>query len=293
MSDITIDQIEILRLVDQTGSVVDAAKKLKRSHSSLLYSIGQLELALNQKVVDRTEYRLKISPFGRQVLQHGHKILEQRQKILDLSKQVGSGWPQSMSIVYDGFLDVQPILRAANHVSTISRRTQVSIYAEHLRGVRDLFEKERADAMLSVFEEQNIHGVGYDLKPIRSWLVCHKDYGAAERKMTDMELASWPFLIVKGTDERLELPTRDLDCQAIVQLGDFYAKKLAIMSGYGFGWLPEYLISQELKSKKLVPIRWNSDSRYLFKPRMYTNHLVAGSKAIELFVSKYLLLNKV
>ena len=52
-------------------------------------------------------------------------------------------------------------------------------------------------------------------------------------------------------------------------LNDFAAKKAALLSGVGFGWMPDYFVVREIERGTLRVLHWTGTSTHLFKPRLY------------------------
>jgi DNA-binding transcriptional LysR family regulator len=51
-------------------------------------------------------------------------------------------------------------------------------------------------------------------------------------------------------------------------LSDFFTKKQAVMMGLGFGWMPMYLIRDELSRGVLCEVPYEGGSRYAFAPML-------------------------
>ena len=49
-------------------------------------------------------------------------------------------------------------------------------------------------------------------------------------------------------------------------LSDFSTKREALLMGLGFGWVPAYLVEEDLKRGDLVEVPYERGSRYSFTP---------------------------
>ncbi len=126
--------------------------------------------------------------------------------------------------------------------------------------------------MISVMPAATPKLRGTKLAPIRARLVAHKMHPLVRRTsglVTREDLAAEVLLTVRGSDPRLELSTSDIEPSFSVELNDFQAKKAAILSKMGFGWLPEHLITSERESGLLKEVRWRGASVHHFEPRLY------------------------
>lgn len=69
MENITIDQIKCFQTLVDQGSFSQAAHQLNRAKSTVRYAIGQLELQLGFKVIDRSQYRPALTSEGKEFLE--------------------------------------------------------------------------------------------------------------------------------------------------------------------------------------------------------------------------------
>ncbi len=93
----------------------------------------------------------------------------------------------------------------------------------------------------------------------------------AKRRGTlkDEELAEHLLLTVRGSDPRLQLSTGVLETRSTVHLNDFAAKKAAILEGLGYGWLPEHLVTRELRRGELKALKLTGGATHVFHPQLY------------------------
>ncbi len=286
-SPISLDSLRILDCLDREGSVSQASKVFNRAHSALLYSIAQLERNLGAKLIDRSGYRLRLTPFGKQVLKKGQEILALEAQLRALGDLQTAGWEAELRIIYDGLVDPTALLAAAMGVRRQNPEIVFSLYSEFLGGVESAFEAQNANAMISILPVQSKNVQTHPLPELRSLLVAHRDHPLAQGRKTYRDLQQFPFLVVRGSDERLAMSTEGLIGNSTVHVADFVTKKLGLLSQYGFGWMPEYLVQKEIKQKLLKPIRWERESIHIFKPCICSRKSVSGFQGISLFTKLY------
>jgi DNA-binding transcriptional LysR family regulator len=56
--------------------------------------------------------------------------------------------------------------------------------------------------------------------------------------------------------------------ERVFYLSDFSAKKRALSMGVGFGWMPTYLVEDELRAGQLREVHYSGGSRYQFNPML-------------------------
>ncbi|MCJ8277751.1 MAG: LysR family transcriptional regulator, partial [Bdellovibrionales bacterium] len=78
---ITLDQIQCLQIVSDVGSLNGAAEKLNKAKSAVSYTIGKLEDQLGFPVLDRSQYRIKLTPKGEAFLIKARPLLHQSERL--------------------------------------------------------------------------------------------------------------------------------------------------------------------------------------------------------------------
>lgn len=284
-SPVTLDQLHVLDVLERAGSVAQAALILRRAHSALLYSVRNLESHLNVQLVDRSGYRLSLTPVGMRILEKARAVLQAEEDLRALASMHDAGWETELKLVYDGLIDPSPLLSAAMKVREKSPATQLSLYSEFLGGVELAFERHDAAAMITLFHDAVAYPRFQTLKPVRSLLVAHRDHALTHGKQRVKDLQQHPFLMVRGTDGRLEMSTKGIAPSSTFHVADFVTKKLPLLKKYGYGWMPEYLIAGELKRKTLRIIQWEGSSEHVFRPVLCFRSRLAEGPALRLFSS--------
>ena len=124
--------------------------------------------------------------------------------------------------------------------------------------------------MISVLPPQHLALRARPMTPFRALLVAHRAHPLGGRAAaTDDDLRAEVLLVVRGSDPRLQLSTAALDVPTVVSLNDFHAKKMAILDGLGFGWMPEHLVAKELRRGTLARVRWKGGSSHTYYPHVY------------------------
>ena len=88
---ITIDNIKCLLAIQETGSITQAANKLYRAKSAVIYAIQSLENQLGFKVLDKSKYRPTLTPKGQEFLYCSKNLLNEYDQFIDQCKQIYSG----------------------------------------------------------------------------------------------------------------------------------------------------------------------------------------------------------
>lgn len=183
-------------------------------------------------------------------------------------------------------MPLERILKTIKNITKKEIPTRFHIRAEFLGSVENSFLENEADLMISVLSPSKTPLECIALEEVPAFLVAHRDHPLVqdEVKVSAKQIAEFPILTVRGSAPQLNMSTSEIESSSTIQLNDFNSKKLAIMNGLGYGWLPQYLIEDELKSQKMKMIRWNKSNKHIFKPHLYFKSSKKLGNAGKLFV---------
>jgi DNA-binding transcriptional LysR family regulator len=271
---ITLEQARTLDAFAKAGSLQAAAKALHKAHSAVLYALKQLEAQTDLTLFDRSGYRTKLTLAGEEVLRHCRRLLDAESSLYAACAELRSGWEPVLRVVFDAIVPLSPVLEVVRALKAARAPTRVQLSVDSLSGVEERFEAEGAQVMISVLPPRHKGLTVVALPKLKARLVAHRTHPLTRvtRPLTGEDLSAHVLLTVRGSDPRLQLPTAQLEEQSTVHLSDFHAKKAAIAAGIGFGWLPDWLIEQELHKGELVALNLPQGSVHVFEPRLAYRH---------------------
>jgi DNA-binding transcriptional LysR family regulator len=266
---ITLDQARALDALERAGTFAGAAAELRRGHTSVLYLLRTLEDALGFAALDRTGYRTELTERGRRVLNGCRALLAAEAELTRTILELRAGWESTVSIVFDGIVPIDPLLRAVGRLVEERVPTRIEVRAEFLSGVEGAFISSAADLMIAVLPPRALGLTAVELPPLRASLVARADHPLTRQRNDERTMRAHLLLTVRGSDPRLELSTSGIEAQSTVHLNDFAAKQAAILAGVGYGWLPDTMSATERERGRLRVIKWSGPSTHVFHPRLY------------------------
>jgi DNA-binding transcriptional LysR family regulator len=214
------------------------------------------------------------------------EILAKVEELESLCGQINSDWEPTLRVVYDGILPFELFLNIYKTFKAEKVPTLIQTYVDYLTDVEKTSNSLKAEIMISVLpiNDRGLHTVY--LKPLKNYLVACKDHPIHQSKKTWSveELKEFSFLTIRGSDQKLGLNTQEFEESASFFLSDFSFKKEAIMKNMGFGWLPEHMIEAELKSRLLLPVKWERKSSHEIQPILYMHKSVVSGRAAQQIV---------
>lgn len=270
--DVTLEQAKVFEAVARLGTIQKASAELNKAHSAVLYSLKTLEEQTGLSLFDRSGYRNKITREGDIVLKFCRQMLSTRRELEDVCTKIKSGWEPSMKLVYDGVVDFNAIGDALFVLDQMKVPTEVKVLSAHLNEVEELFSAENADVMVTILPLQRLQIPSLRLKPIRMHLVAHARHAlnrSGRLRLMSADLNHHTFIRIKTAPGHIGLGTEQMIFDSYFYVNDFTTKKTAILKRLGFGWLPDYLVLEELKRGTLKPLKTEIDNTHTVYPRLY------------------------
>lgn len=261
-----LEALATLEAVVREGGISRAAARLHKVPSAVSYQIARLEQQLGVNLLNREGYRVKLSPVGEIILSEGQLLLGRAREVEALARQFTEGWEARLQLIVDGIVPLDAVLSALKDLAEQGAPTRVQVKVEFLRGVQRRFEKDEADLMI-VKDYVDAPPLAKEaLTEIECILCVAAGHPLAGRpKVTLTELRQHTEVSVQDSSESGS-DVHMFGSERVFFLDGFHAKKQALMMGLGYGWMPAYLVRDELKDRRLVEVRYPGNSRYRFTP---------------------------
>ena len=268
---ISLDAVEALDAVVRYGSFAAAAKALRKAQSAISYGIKQLEDGLGVALFDRRGHRAVLTDAGQMVLEEGRVILARVRRVESLASRFNEDWEARVEAVIDGIFPMQPVMAALKRMADDGVPTPIQIKVEFLGGVQDRFEKDGADIMLVKDYVRSHALVEHTLPDVEVVLVAAAGHplvsGAGSLTLSDLQ-RHVELTVHDSSESRRLVDNRLFGGQRVFFLSDFFTKKQAVSMGLGFGWMPLYLVRDELSRGVLREVPYEGGSRYAFAPML-------------------------
>lgn len=268
---LNIDSFHVLNVIVQEGSFAKAAKKLHKAQSAVSYQVKKLENHLNIAIFDRSQYRAELTPAGKALWNEGLRMLQLANRIETLAERYGQGWEPRLDLVTDGSLPIGPVMRALKVMTDRKIPTRIQVKTEFLGGVQMRFEQDKSDMMLVKEYKPSPSLNAQALPPTTFTLVAAIEHSLAQGKQVELEqLYEYVELTIHdSSDPAMQtLDSLQFGGERVFYVSDFNSKKKALLMGLGFGWMPNFLIEQELASGELVELDYQGASRHTFTPQL-------------------------
>ncbi|MEO1110412.1 MAG: LysR family transcriptional regulator [Pseudomonadota bacterium] len=255
----TLDQLIALDAIVATGTFRAASQRLNKAQSAVSHQIRKLEAELQFDLFTRETYRPSLTPEGQVYFREATRVLEQVHRLQAVAAGLRSEQEPSISIAVTATTSLDPVLSLLGTIRERYPGTNIHVASEMMGGPLARLMDGSADMIIAGFEGVPIDDVEtlpfgtITIRPVAS-----PDFPAAQRRgiRSRREMQGYTQVIVSGTGGKDFDQSRDvLSGGHRWTVSDFEAKKTILKAGLGWGGLPEHMMTDELRTGALVPLR--------------------------------------
>jgi DNA-binding transcriptional LysR family regulator len=250
---IPLDQWRALVAVVEKGGYAKAAAALHKSQSSVTYGVQQLESQLGVKAFKIAGRKAALTPTGELLYRRARYLLDEAVALEQSAQRLSAGWEAEVCIAVEVVFPTWLLLACLDRLGKESPHTRIELIEAVLGHRTDALAKGQAD--LAIFGSIPPGFLGEPLMRLRFMLVAHPEHPLHKlgRKLSMRDLRSFRHLVVReSSPERASAPS--METTQRWTFSHLATSIEAARSGYGFAWLPEELIRQELAAGTLKPL---------------------------------------
>ena len=255
----TLEQLKMLVQVAELGSLKGASETLFKTQPAISQGIKQLETQLGIQLFNRQGYRLLLTDNGKQIYQHALRLINEAKQIKQLASFLSAGNEATVTIAIEASYDLKRILPVLEMIRNEFPHTQVILKQEYINGAIEAVKSEKADLALTTIDNLALQSGDYEANKLYQgslYNVAALALLQRHPKLTSVEELKDEYqIVVQDSGQSSQGVNYSVQTgQRCWYVNDFSTKKTLIMSGMGWGRLPEYMIEKELDSKELVAI---------------------------------------
>lgn len=257
---ITLDALMVIDAIDRRGSFAAAAAELHRVPSAITYTVQKLEQDLDALLFDRRGHRALLTMAGRKLLDDGRHLLRAAGELECSVKRVATGWESALTLAVG---DIIPMARLFPLVSAFyaeERGTQIRLLREMLSGVWDALLSGRADIAIGATGEGPAGG-GVTSRPLGAVTFVFvirptHPLAALPEPLSEDDILQYRAVAAADSSRNLAPVTSALlGGQEVFTVPDLETKVEAHRFGLGVGYVPRFLVADDLASGALVERR--------------------------------------
>jgi DNA-binding transcriptional LysR family regulator len=283
----SLDQLIALESIARNGTFAAAAKEIHRVPSAVSYLISNLEDTLEVSLFDRTGRKAVLTPAGDRILEQAKEVLDASRTLQHMAAELAKGWEVELHVVVDGSLPMQPLSTCLARFADPAIPTRLRVDVEHQDGVNYRLNGGADIGIVHAFDFDGDE-VGYDRIPfgkLRMDLVAVADHPLHDEPMSGPFDQRYSELVVRDSSPQYDERSRPsfMGSRNVLFLSDFHSKRLALLSGAGFGWIPRHLIEEDLQEGTLKPLP-AEPNYWVYEPYVITRRGAPLGRGAQLFI---------
>ncbi|MDB5924666.1 MAG: LysR family transcriptional regulator [Betaproteobacteria bacterium] len=279
---ITLEQWQALVTVVDAGGYARAAELLHKTQSTLTYAVQKIESLLGVKAFSIEGRKAVLTPTGQLLYRRARVLLDEASGTESAARRLSAGWEAEIRVVMEVIFPTPVMLQCLDRFNKESPHTHIELVESVMGGTPEALLRGQAD--LAVSGSIPAGFAGDALLRMRFFAVAHPDHPLHHlgRAVTLNDLRGHRQLLVRETSStRSTRPSMDTAQRWTVT--DMATSIQAARMGYGFAWLPEEKIREELLSNSLKPLPLRDGrERYVELYLVYANRDSAGPGVLRL-----------
>jgi DNA-binding transcriptional LysR family regulator len=276
----TLDQLRALITVIEEGSFSAAARKLHRVQSAISASMANLESQLGVPLWDRSTKVARLTDQGQAILASARKVCTEVDSLRKLAAGMTVGLEASVSLCVDMLFPLTALVNLCEQFRAEFPSVDLRVDTQTMTGVSARVID--GSATIGVAAPMGV-APGLERKVLTTI------------QMTPVVAPNHPLAQVRGPistaqlRDSIQLVLSELQGeghpdQAVLssrtwRVRDLHTKHALLRAGLGWGNLPEHLVRDDLRARRLVAIRveaWGKDEHRLYLSAVYRGDVTFG-----------------
>ena len=250
----TLHDLTVFIAVADGGSVRQAASDMNRTQSAISQAIRRLEDSVGFPLLDRSEYRSRLTERGELFLKRARDILQQSKDLNSYAEVLERGNEPCLRLAVHGALHGEQWMHLIRHIPEQFPDTVLEIHTAEGHAPKRLLNSEKVDfAIIIMGSGSSVLDVEHRwLGEIELVQVAHSKYSGAN---VESNLARLPRVFVADFED----PSAEFgvtDSPRFWRVSDFNNKVAAIANGYGWGTVPVWMVEKQLSEGLLSPVEF-------------------------------------
>src|SRR5262245_2908260 len=250
---ITLEQWRALIAVVDSGGYAQAAEGLHKSQSAVTYAVQKLQSVLGVKAFEIKGRKAVLTPTGQLLYRRARALLEDAGGLEHAARRLSAGWEPEIRVAMELIFPTWLMLKCLDRFGAESPHTRIELVESVLGGTQEALLKGEAD--LAIVNSVPTGFSGEPLMRLRFVLAAHPDHPlhSLGHPVTMQDLRAHRQLVVREPGSQRATPP-SLEAMQRWTVSNMSTSIIAARSGYGFAWLPEDKIRDELAQGLLKPV---------------------------------------
>ena len=250
---IALEQWRALLAVVDAGGYAQAAEHLNKSQSAVTYAVQKLQSVLGVKAFEIRGRKAVLTPTGQLLYRRARALLDDAGGLENAARRLSAGWEAEIRVVMELVFPTWLMLKCLDRFGTESPHTRIELIESVLGGTLEALLQGQAD--LAIANSIPAGFSGESLMRLRFVLAAHPEHALHRlgHAATMQDLRAHRQLVVRETGSQRATPP-SLEAMQRWTVSNMSTSIIAARSGYGYAWLPEDKIRDELADGTLKPV---------------------------------------
>lgn len=254
MLHITLEQWQSLIAVVDEGGYAQAADKLCKSQSAISYAVQKIESLLGVKAFEIQGRKAILTPTGQMLYRRALGLVNEATDLERAAHRLSAGWEAVINIASEVLFPSRLLLTCLERFSQESPHTRVELIESVLGGTSGALVQGEVD--LAISPQLPPGFLGDLLIRIRLLAVAHSDHPLHHQgqALSNLDLRAYRHVVVRDSGTHRDARAISVEVDQRWTVSQIATSIQAVSMGYGFAWLPEEHIQEELQKGILKPL---------------------------------------
>lgn len=279
---ISLEQWRALIAVVDAGGYAQAAETMHKSQSAVTYAVQKLEAVLDVKAFEIQGRKAVLTPTGQLLYRRARALLDEAGGLEKAARSLAAGWEPEIRLAVEVLFPTWLVLDCLNRFGAEAPDTRIELIESVISGTREALMGGQAELAITGAIPAGFSGD--PLIRLRLVLAASPDHPLHQlkRKATLKDLRAHRQLVVRETGQSRTARTT-VEAAQRWTVSNMSTSIIAARSGYGYAWLPEYKIRDELAAGTLKPLSLREGSeRFVELYLVFADRDAAGPGTLRL-----------
>jgi len=279
---IGLEQWRTLIAVVDAGGYAQAAEAPHKSQSAVTYAVQKLEAVLDVKAFEMQGRKAVLTPTGKLLYRRARALLDEAGGLEKAARSLAAGWEPEIRVAVEVLFPTWLILECLDRFGAEAPDTRIELIESVISGTQEALVSGYATLAIAGRIPPGFSGdtlIRLRLVPTAS---PQHPLHHLQRKVTLKDLRAHRQLVVRETGQTRDART-SVEATQRWTVSNMSTSIIAARAGYGYAWLPEYKIRDELAAGTLraLPLREGGE-RFAELYLVYADRDAAGPGTLRL-----------
>jgi len=252
---ISLEQWRALIAVMDHGGYAQAAAALHKSQSAVTYAVQKIEEQLGVSAFEIVGRKAVLTPTGQMLYRRAGALIEDAGGLERAARTLSAGWEAEIHIAVETLFPTWLLFDCMAEFGEASPNTRIEIIESVMGGTAEALLQRRADLAITPGTPPGF--LGEQVMTVRIIPVAHPNHPLHRlgRKLTLRDLALHRHLVVRDSGSARDRRALSIEVEQRWTVSHMASSIEAACRGFGFAWMPEERIRQELDGGKLKELR--------------------------------------